>query len=91
MHTEDEVMVATDIIKNEMNQTELVEVTVLVDQIVASSGLKNLSPTRRKCLYDHESKLYFDVLLYISLSNNLLMLQSCSRFTPLIYVKLTVV
>ncbi|EDS25726.1 pickpocket, partial [Culex quinquefasciatus] len=59
VHTEDEVMVATDIIKNEMNQTELVEVTVLVDQIVASSGLKNLSPTRRKCLYDHESKLYF--------------------------------
>ncbi|XP_058827941.1 uncharacterized protein LOC131687868 [Topomyia yanbarensis] len=52
-------MTATDTVQIEMGSVELVEVTLWVDQIVASDSLKYISPARRKCIYHHESSSYF--------------------------------
>ncbi|XP_058456710.1 sodium channel protein Nach-like [Malaya genurostris] len=61
VHTEDEVMTATDTISSEMGGNEQVKIALWVDQIVASSNLKHISPVRRKCIYQHETSSNFRV------------------------------
>ncbi|XP_055629791.1 pickpocket protein 11 [Toxorhynchites rutilus septentrionalis] len=61
VHEEDDIMTATDTISSEMKGTELVEVTLWVDQIVASNNLRYLTPARRKCIYEHETSSIFKI------------------------------
>ncbi|XP_062704241.1 uncharacterized protein LOC109411164 [Aedes albopictus] len=59
VHSEDEVMMASNIIKTEMKDSEQIEMVLWVEQIVSSSNLKHLTPARRKCVYPYETTSYY--------------------------------
>ncbi|EAT34077.1 AAEL013647-PA [Aedes aegypti] len=59
VHSEDEVMMASNVIQIEMKDSEQIELILWVDQIVSSANLKHLTPARRKCVYPYETTSYY--------------------------------
>ena len=69
INNEEEVTTGDDTMFELLSKSFIIEVTLRIDEIVASDELKTLKPKSRKCLfYNEPQSKYFDVIKLVQLN-----------------------